>query len=257
MNRSSIVARILLGVTAICLLLILFARVRSAEPTPSAPRVDEQLATDTNVNAAIVTTPTPGLTAFAVPTEGSTPTIEVINRRYILAGASPQKIAEYVIREIAPGYVGPQGPMEIMLARPVTRTEVPQLGLGCLPDNVASEEPPYVLVILRGDFTLSGIPGAEPSLGALHHYVSLIMDVWAAKPSLIIASKDGGRFRTALGDPSLPEVGSELPSQCPPRTPGTLPHGAVLRGTAFPTSPPLPTPATTPIVPSPVPTTGP
>ena len=183
--------------------------------------------------------------------------ITVVNRRHILAGKSPEEIGQYAVEKVAPSYLGPEGPIQVRLARPVTREEVPNLGLGCLPDNSGYEEPPFVLVILQGSFDLTGIPRPVELPGTTErHYVAVIIDVWAAAPTSIIASADGSRFREILNDPSLPQPAPQNPRNCPPRTPGTYPHGVVLPGIAFPTS--LPEPTSTPeVVPPPIPTQSP
>ncbi len=176
--------------------------------------------------------------------------ITVINRRPILAGKSPDEIAQYAVQHFAPSFLGPRGTTEIVLARPITREEMPVLGLGCLPENGSSEEPPYVLVILRGDFTLSGMPGGRSRIANTpgSRYAGFVIDVWAAGPTAIIPSASGGEFRTLLNDPTLPIVNRNFPTSCAPRVAGPLPHGAVLPGVVFPTIPPAPT---TEVIPTP------
>lgn len=199
-----------------------------------------------NVSADITETVVPMVTVSI------TPTIQVINRRHILADKSPQEIGQYVVEHLAPSFLGPHGPIEVLLTRPVTREEVPQLGLGCLPDNVSNEEPPYMLVILRGDFDYVGRRERFSLAGMQYHYASVVVDVWAAVPTALIGSGEGGEFRLALNDPSLPHVPLHFPSNCPPRIPGNLPYGAVLPGVVFPTTPPVPTAQSTMTIPPPV-----
>lgn len=183
--------------------------------------------------------------------------IEVVDRRYILAGKSPEEVAGYVVRKVAPSLLGPHGPIQVRLARPITREEMPQLGLGCLPNTSGIEEPPYMLVILEGDFDLSGIPRTDQlPPGTRFRFSALIIDVWAAGATSIRSSADGALFRQILNDPSLPEMTPGPPRSCPTYVPGDYPHGAVVYGTVFPTSPPAPT-RTIEVAPPPVPTQNP
>lgn len=195
---------------------------------------------------------TNGSSAIANAPVEANPAFEVANNRHLLEGKTPKEIAEYAVQTYAP-MLGSEDHTEILLSRLITRKELPQLGLGCLPENVSSEEPPYVLVILKGNFDMRGIPMRVRS-DKQHSHVALVIDVWAAQPTTVIGSPNGGIFRIALNDLSLPEVDEQFPKDCPAWKPGKAPHGAILPGIVFPTSLPEPTPIATPIVPLPVPT---
>jgi hypothetical protein len=148
--------------------------------------------------------------------------------------------------------IGYEGPVQILLARPIMRQEVPALGLGCLPDNPTSEEPPYVLAIYKGNFTGSGSAGFGNA-----KFVAMVIDVWAASATRIIVSGNGGELRQALNDPSLPKPQAKYPTNCPAWAPGNIPYGAVVPGEVFPTADPAiyPTPILpTPVIPAPLPT---
>lgn len=179
------------------------------------------------------------------------PTIEVIDRRYILAGKSPEQIGQYAVEHLVPLDLGSHGPVEVLLARTVARDEVPQLGLGCLVNSIPIEEPPYVLLILRGNFDYVFKRPRNGPVGVQFNYAAMIIDVWSAEATVLLGSGNGGDFREALNDPSLPEPSTEYPRVCPTPIHSNLPHGAVLPGVMFPTTLPEPT-IVIPTIPPPV-----
>jgi hypothetical protein len=187
-----------------------------------------------------------------------TPTLIIHNKRHILQNASPDEVGQYIIREFVPGDLDPRGPVQLLLARPVTRSEITQLGLGCMQNFGSIEDPPLMLIILRGDFADRAGPRPEGSpIEDRYNYAAYTVDIWAAWPARLTLSHTGGFFRTALNDASLPTEGPSPPTECPPRTPGTLPHGTELRGIVFPTPPPGEPTATFEPVPPAVPTSRP
>lgn len=258
-KRGNIVATLVLGTALVAsILFIMPFRIANNNSSNANPQAVGKLGAVSMSTASI----TPVSTRTVVPPVTSTviyqgTPVEVIDRRHILAGKSPEQVAEYVVREVAPIHLGPHGPTQVRLVRPITREEVPQLGLGCLADTSGIEEPPYMLVILQGNFDLSGMPGTgQRPPDSRYHYAALIIDIWAASATAIRASRDGAHFREILNDPSLPVMTPEPPRSCPTYIPGNYPHGAVVYGTVFPTSPPAPT--NTPLaIPSPVQTQGP
>lgn len=193
----------------------------------------------------------------ATNSDMATPTIAILDYSYILKSASPEEVGQYVIREFAPGQLDPHGAIDLMLARPITRNEVSELGIGCLPNFASIEEPPMMLVILKGDFAFTAVLSPESTLEQRYKYAAYVMDTWAAWPAFLRVSATGGLFRKALNDPSLPIEGPVNPTKCPPRTPGTRPYGAEVPGILFPTPPPEPTPTYEPMLPLPVPTVKP
>lgn len=258
-KRENIITTLLIGTALVAsILFVVLFRTPSNSSTDADTQAVENLGVISMPTASII----PPSTRIVIPPITSTviyqgTPVEVVNRRHILEGKSLQQIADYVVREVAPNLLGSHGPMQVRLVRPITREEVPQLGLGCLADISGIEEPPYILVILQGDFDLRGIPRPEPlAPGTGYQYSTLIIDVWAAEATAIRNSRNGAHFRQILNDPSLPEMTPEPPSNCPPHIPGNYPHGAVVYGTVFPTFPPVPT-NTIPILPSPVPTQNP
>lgn len=261
-NKPSVLVPVLIGVvfvSALLLLLVWNGRSRDISDD-STKNVGAYMLTPLPTSSVGVPSLTPtavtGPITYTVVYQG-TP-VEVINRRYILAGKSVEQIADYSAEKFAPWYLGSQDPVQIRLARSVSRDELPQLGLGCLPSNMGREEPPYVLVILEGNFDLSsGVPTtAASSPGSMYHFASMVVDVWAGDVTSLKASANGAVFRTILNDPSLPEATPGPIGSCPTAIPGNYPHGAVMSGEVFPTSPPGPTTTMAPM-PSPVGTTTP
>lgn len=141
------------------------------------------------------------------------------------------------------------GKIQVLLTRFVKREDIPALGLGCMAASITIEEPPYALVILKGEFTVNDRFGP---LGA--KYVAYIFDLWAGTPASTIWSADGSVFRTILNDPSLPNDNSGMPSICPTDIPNkTLHYGDTLP--AFPAPPTIPRSSNAPpnnLVPAPV-----
>ncbi len=260
-NKRIFIPSLVGGALLVSLMFILFFNGRGAGPGDASTQKVGSLSVVSMLTASPASSVTGTSTVLAVEPVTSTviyqgTPVVVIDRRYILAGKSPEEIGEFVANKVVPAWLGPQGPVEVRLSRTVTREEVPQLGLGCLSDNSGSEEPPFVLVIVRGDFDLSGVPGRDPlPPGILYHSSALIIDVWAAAPTSIISSFDGSDFQEIINDPTLPEITPQPPRNCPPRTPGSYPHGAVMYGTVFPTAPRPPTP--TFVIPSPISTQNP
>lgn len=177
-----------------------------------------------------------------------------------LIDASPGEVAQFALDFVQATHQVRSGKPQVLLSRAVTGEDIMMLGLGCMPDSATIEEPPLVLVILKGDFS-PNMPGGGLESAT---YMAFAFDVWAAKPMSTWASRTGVGFRTALNDPTLPEGSAGLPNVCPtPAAPATLhygdtapaptaPKGPELVGISTPTVPPLPTPLLT--IPMPVPT---
>lgn len=123
-----------------------------------------------------------------------------------LIGASPAEVGEFAVT-YAQHQLVVHGTPEVLISRTVTREEIASLGLGCI--NFSSiEEPPLRLVIMKGDFDLSHMPGTtSPAVKSTWqaHYVAYVFDAWAAQATYLTSSRNGGRFRQVLGDQSLAE----------------------------------------------------
>jgi hypothetical protein len=66
-----------------------------------------------------------------------------------------------------------------------------------------------MLVILKGDFDISNMPGAGNIPKSNWHwrvgYIAYVMDLKAGLPTLTVSSPQGGLFRKALNNPNLPD----------------------------------------------------
>lgn len=259
--RASIYRLIAGGLLVGCVLLILVANITKSEN-----------ATHTSLLASIaqptISAGATGVATFVVPTADVTH-IKIHERSHMFDNASLEQVGQYVQQE-AQGQLDAQGPSEVLLSRPVTYDEMPKLGLGCLGNSSSIEEPPLVLVILKGDF-IWNLPGDSSPTGHFK-YAVYVIDLWAPGAIYITGSRTGGLVKKALNDPSLPDEPQHLPTDCPARLPATAHYGSEMPGITFPTTPPAPTPLpvasytvppavptthSTPVVPAPVPTFGP
>jgi hypothetical protein len=155
-----------------------------------------------------------------------------------LLDASPEQLGEYAVQYATNMHEVSGDPPQVLLARLVAPSDFPTLGLGCPPDFVAIEQPPLALVILKGDLR-PNMPGMQPTIFPVK-YIAYVFDLWADTPTIEISSRDGGVFRKALNDPTLPESDGGMPSVCPTPVPykKTLHYGDAAPG--FDAPPPLP-----------------
>lgn len=138
------------------------------------------------------------------------------------------------------------GVPQIVAMRHVTASDLPTLGLSLI--GFAGDEPPLLLVILKGDFDISALRGGLLRAGARQvndhvEYIAYVFDRRAGVPTLIQTSKHGGIFRTVLHDPTLP---ADSPNQSTPAGPALpplreLPHQKLPYGTSAPAAA-IPTP---------------
>ena len=232
---------ILLGVIlAVCVIAIMSTSVSSSgtDRTSNTRAVGAGLPTDP---------PTP------------TPTLVVVDRRYILAGQTAEQIGKWAASNIAPNFLGSTGTVKVVNSISIVRDDLPKYGLGCIPDNVSNQEPPFVLVILNGTFSYVGGPNriSLPAAYSQYYYAAVVVDVWAAAPTVLIGSQDGSEFSMVLGGQTPPKSGAPSAGGCTPWTPGDIPYGAILPGIVPPGPPINPNPEITPTIPDPVPTEGP
>ena len=155
---------------------------------------------------------------------------------HTLTSSTPQQVGQLALVRVAQDFVVQSGTPQVSLSRSVTKNDLLSLGLGSIPVS-AMEEPPLVLVIIKGDFGAPNAPmliSATAQAGMRYQYVGYVYDLWAGAPEQTIASRAGGEFRVALNDPSLPVVptlavtgagtsqparhyGSTLPTSPPPK----------------------------------------
>jgi hypothetical protein len=128
---------------------------------------------------------------------------------------------------------------EVVLVRSVTAADIAALGIANISFD-GGEEPPLMLVIVKGDFDVSSLSGAKRA-----KYIGYAFDLRAGGPALVASSVKGGRFRQALNDPSLPDDPTTepdtgqgasadlMPTAIPSLT--KLPYGATAAPAALPT----------------------
>lgn len=102
------------------------------------------------------------------------------------------------------------GEPQVLLVRNGTRQEFSAVGLNLA--HSINQEPPMVLVVLRGDFDISNNyhtiqkPVLDPDkAGTYVHYLAYIFDMYNGWPVLIDGSGTGYPLKKVLDDPSLPD----------------------------------------------------
>jgi hypothetical protein len=189
----------------------------------------------TNVNANYVPTETKSGSNTPLTLIPPPDTCGYCNRN--LVGASSKQIGQVVL-DYARAELDARGTTQLLLVRSIAWGDMPELGLGCLPDFASIEDPPLALVILKGDFNLAGgIPGAQsaPDQQKRVTYVIQVLDLWPAGSVYLTGSQTGGILRRVLNDPSLPAEERTMPTNCFPRAPRTLHYGQTAGGVLFPT----------------------
>ncbi len=202
--------------------------------------------------------PSPNAASAAVPsdvprrTDGTPIPLTSSN----LLGKSLAEIDQITLRTAQLEQKVGSGSPQVLLTRPVKPADLPALGLVCMPSGYTYEEPPYVLVILRGDFQLALMTG--PADRALFGVRLGSLGGDACPYRMVVG---WANFRIALNDPSLPQRSSPMTISCPAYTGAKLHYGdtppTCPPGTPAPfaTDAPPPTPRAGPSpVPTPVPT---
>lgn len=163
-----------------------------------------------------------------------------------LIGATPEDVGRYAQEYAQARRMIRTGTPDVLISRPVTRQEYTALGLGCLPDFAAVEQPPLMLVILKGDIDLNWMPGPVGNIaedGRKNNYAAYIFDVWSAQLVSFQGSYTGGLFSKVLNikDSTAPQENWN-PVACPTQIPTSqkkLHYGDTAPGfTSPPTLPP-------------------
>lgn len=161
-----------------------------------------------------------------------------------LVGKSAEEVGQFALEYAKANGNVRKGTPQLLLSRSITGEEYTALGLGCLPTFDTLEEPPMVLVILRGYLDLGALAsGTAPKVTDMAPvYMGLVFDLWAAQPvAWVLSHNQGGIFRQALNDPALPVETSSAPG-CPKQIPMSqryLHYGQAAPG--FSAAPPIPT----------------
>ena len=182
-----------------------------------------------------------GLLVFAFSSNANAKTDKHIFVPRPLVGVSLAEVGKAAVAYTHARFRVVSGEPQILLTRSVTARELPTLGLSTI--NFAGAEPPLTLVVLKGDFDVKAL-GRTLTLPEWRvNYIAYVFDLKAGMPTLTEVSRTGGRFRTVLNDPSLPEekfdsvrqpdVGSQIaPPQFAPTPENKLPYGATPPQTA-------------------------
>ena len=150
-----------------------------------------------------------------------------------LTNANADEVAQLALNYTQNQFRVVSGVPAVLLARRVSSKDLPSLGIAGL-DYLTADEP-LMLVIMRGDFDVSNMIGHTADEPASRvGYIAYLYDLWAGTPTAIMTSPNGGRFRTALNDPNLPEDLPVTPAQSAGMAPVTGPQ--VAPPTALPPS---------------------
>jgi hypothetical protein len=155
----------------------------------------------------------------------------------VSATSSDEEIRQAALATVRSEFVIRSGTPRVLLVRSVTQSDLPALGLGRV-DFASVEKPPLMLVIIKGDFGSCNCPSIisdEARSKMRARYVGYLFDLWDGGAFWMLASSDGGAFRIALNDPSLPIVPTIPipPTQAPLSPP--LHYGDVAPTVAVPT----------------------
>jgi hypothetical protein len=121
-----------------------------------------------------------------------------------LVGECNAQIGSYAVAYGAPEVRVLGGTPQILMVRSVTAAEIPALGIGTPPQLAGS--PPLCLVVLGGDFDVSGLePDVAPTTWhSTVAYIAYVFDLQAGMAAMTATSWRGGEFRTLLNNPNLP-----------------------------------------------------
>lgn len=132
-----------------------------------------------------------------------------------LVGATDSQVSQYALEYVEATFEVKAEP-KVILAKSVTNDDLSKMEL--TPIYVASiEQPPLKLVIIKGNFGLGHVLGGGMMSDAARSnfrigYIELVFDVWSGIPASTVTSPNGGSFRKALNDPTLPD---DYPSSGP------------------------------------------
>jgi hypothetical protein len=134
---------------------------------------------------------------------------EEINRLTIFQKRPLTSASETEIRQAAVNYTIDHscqfkilsGTPEAIFARPIKAAEIPSTGFGEF--EFMGKEPPLMLVVLKGNFDISGFQSSNPRRST--KYTAFIFDLQAGTPIFSATGLTGKYFRNALNDSTLPD----------------------------------------------------
>jgi hypothetical protein len=144
--------------------------------------------------------------AFRVPWPSPTPAVR-LPTPYLpgasvtnLVGASSEQVGQFAQEFVRYDYnLDTLSEPQVALAKTINRSEIVTLGLGCIDDWASIEEPPLVLIVLKGDFEHRKL-----GRGKQLHYVAYVFDTWGVQPMFFRGSATDEPFRIALNEPARP-----------------------------------------------------
>jgi hypothetical protein len=140
-----------------------------------------------------------------------------------LTNASEAQVGQVALDLVRQDFDIRSGTPQIVLTRSIVRDDLPKLNLPSIP-RPTIEEPPLMLVIIKGDFGSLHLPSiVTGQTDQVFKYIGYIFDLWAGAPTLTLADPDGGEFRTALNDPTLPIAPTPI-APLPVDSPAPLQH---------------------------------
>lgn len=155
-----------------------------------------------------------------------------------LVGASIEEVKQAALRYTQNRFSILGKTPNFLLIRSVTTADLPQLGLAEI--HFAGQEPPLMLVAMRGDFDVTHLSrGGSRTTPWRVSYIVYVFDLNVGAPAFTAVSPHGGSFRKLLNDPTLPDDGSPdqpapIVSTLAPSNPLNLPPGAVAPPAALP-----------------------
>lgn len=176
---------------------------------------------------------------------------EEINRLTIFQKRPLTSASEQEVKQAAVNYTQAHssqfkilsGTPEAIFARPIKAAELPSTGLGEI--NFMGEEPPLMLVVVKGDFDTTGfIPRRFQTSNppSSTKYIAYVFDLQAGTPTLTATGLTGEYFRNELKDSTIPSESKPVdPKQgMPEAVPGEkveppaqkLPYGTTIPGEA-------------------------
>jgi hypothetical protein len=123
---------------------------------------------------------------------------------------SPEEIGRLAVDRLLEMKDVRSGTPQVLLVTPVRNEDLPAKGVGCPIAFDTYEEPPLMLVVLKGDF----LPQSSHFYSLTASHAALIYDLWAGKPLRTVWSDNGARFRVALGDQTLPTPAIDFTPDC-------------------------------------------
>ncbi|HET7036762.1 MAG TPA: hypothetical protein VFI42_13840 [Thermomicrobiaceae bacterium] len=122
---------------------------------------------------------------------------------------TPEEMGQHAIDYTRQRAASVKGDLQVLLSRPVTLSQLRQLGLNG-PNFAPTCQRPLYLVILQGDVNARGLAPAPlaPGVPIPTHYLAYIFDLAHGAPGEIvtfIGSPTGSDLKQALHDPALPD----------------------------------------------------